>query len=323
MGCPTGAAFDFRKERAMESLQELRIFINRAALEGAYAVLAKWGIEHFAEEDTALIAEAQQSGWGDYFPEASASEQAVIICYLAEERLDRAAQEELKKELEGLKDYGFDPGLVRIAEGSVREEDWAHAWKQYYHPLRIGQVLIQPAWEPVEEGPGPGQIVVYLDPGMAFGTGTHPSTAMCIEFLQELNLEGRLVWDIGTGSGILALVAARLGAKVEAVDIDPVAVQAAKENQDLNRLSFPIKRGTLEDLQGSPQVIVANIVANVIGPMLPRVRQVLAPRGFFIASGVIKGRDGEILALAREAGLRLLRRKEQGEWVAYLFQRGD
>lgn len=307
----------------MSDWQELRIILNRTALEGAYAVLSTWGIEHFAVEDSALVDEAKRRGWGDYFPEQKASEQAAILCYFSDNRLDQAEQEALRRELQNLRDYGFDPGPVLIVEGQVREEDWAQAWKQYYRPVRIGQVLIQPAWEPLEREPGPGQVVVYLDPGMAFGTGTHPSTAMCIEFLQHLSLEGRTVWDIGTGSGILAIIAAKLGAQVEAVDIDPVAVRAARENRDLNKLEFPIEQGTLEDLQGQPQVILANIVAHVIAPMLPQVQKILAPRGFFIASGVVADWDGEILAQANRAGLRLLRRKQQGEWTAYLFQRGD
>ncbi|HHT42328.1 MAG TPA: 50S ribosomal protein L11 methyltransferase [Firmicutes bacterium] len=301
----------------------MRIVINRTALEGAYAVLSKWGIDSFAVEDSDLMDQAQRLGWGDYFPDVEPSEQATIICYLAEDRLSKDQQEELRRDLLNLREFGFDPGPLVVSEGQVQEEDWAHAWKAYYHPLRIGQVLIQPAWEALERDPGPGQIVVELDPGMAFGTGTHPSTAMCIELLQHLNLEGRLVWDIGTGSGILAIVAAKLGAQVEAVDIDAVAVRAAKENRDLNGLSFPVSQGTLENLQGGPQVIVANIVAHVILPMLPEVQRVLSPKGYFIASGVIMERDGEILSAAKEAGLRLLRRKEQGEWAAYLFQRGD
>ena len=105
--------------------------------------------------------------------------------------------------------------------------------------------MSQPAWEPTESEPGPGHLLVYLEPGLAFGAGTHPSTAMCFEFLQHLSLEGRTVWDIGTGSGILATIAAKLGAQVEAVDIDPVAVRAARENRDLNKLEFPMEQATL------------------------------------------------------------------------------
>ena len=177
----------------MANWQELRIIINRTALEGAYAVLSNWGIEHFAEEDTALVDEARRRGWGDYFSSSASSEQVAIVCYFAENKLDKGQQAELKRELESLKDYGFDPGPVLIMEGTVQEQDWAHAWKEYYHPLGIGQVLIQPAWEPLDGEAAAGQIVVYLDPGMALGTGTHPSTAKWIELLQQLNLEGRTV----------------------------------------------------------------------------------------------------------------------------------
>ncbi|NMB00222.1 MAG: 50S ribosomal protein L11 methyltransferase [Firmicutes bacterium] len=303
--------------------QEVKIVINRTALEGAYAVLGNWGIDNFAVDDTALIAQAERLGWGDYFPEVEPSEQVAISCYFSEQRLSQEEQEQLKKELQNLSEFGFEPGLVLVHENEVREEDWAHAWKAYYHPLRIGNIWIQPSWETLEHQPVEGQVVVQLDPGMAFGSGTHPSTSMCIELLQNLNLQDRLLWDVGTGSGILAIVAAKLGARVEAVDIDPVAVRVASENRDLNGLGFPVSQGSLNDLNGQPQVVVANIVAHVIAPMLPVVYEVLAPRGYFIASGVIQDRDPEILTLAKQANLRLVRRLEKGEWVGYLFQRGE
>lgn len=306
----------------MAKWQEVTIRINRDALEGASVVLEKWGIENFAVEDSALVQEAEERGWGDYFPPVEGGEQVTIACYFSEDFLTQEQLEELRQDLEQLSQFGFETGSVVVQTGEVEEEDWAHAWKEYYRPLRIGQVLIQPSWEPLGEE-AQGALVVELDPGMAFGTGTHPSTAMCIEFLQDLNLENRLLWDVGTGSGILAIVAAKLGAKVEAVDVDPVAVRVTKENRDRNEVQFSVFRGSLEDLRGEPQVIVANIIADVIGPMLPQVQQVLAPRGFFIASGVIQNRDEEIRSLAKDAGLKLLRRKGRGEWVAYLFQRGD
>lgn len=306
----------------MANWQEVKIMINRTAVEGAYAVLDRWGIDNFAVEDSAFMDQAQELGWGDYFPEFTPSDQVTITCYFPEQRLLAAELEQIKGDLLKLVEFGFEPGPVVVSEGEVHEDDWAQAWKAYYHSLRIGCVRIQPSWESLDEAQE-GDVVVYLDPGMAFGSGTHPTTAMCIEFLQSLNLEERKLWDVGTGSGILAIVAAKLGAKVEAVDIDPVAVKVAMENRELNQVEFPIFQGSLENLSGTPQVIVANIVAHVIGPMLPDVNKTLAPGGFFIAAGVIQDRDPEILSLASEAGLHLLRRVQQGEWVGYLFQRGE
>lgn len=307
----------------MSNWQEVRIRINRTALEGAYAVLSKWGIDNFAEEDSTLINHAREMGWGDYFPEVTPDEQVTIICYFPDQEFSPEKLEQLKVDLEELGTFGFDPGPIIVKQGEIKEEDWAHAWKAYYRPLQIGRVRIQPSWETLEQEPSAGVLTVYLDPGMAFGSGTHPTTEMCIQFLQDLNLAGRELWDIGTGSGILAIVAAKLGASVKAVDVDPVAVKVAKENRDLNGLTFSIEEGSLSSLQGNPQVVVANIVAHIIGPMLVDVQQALAPGGFFIAAGVIQDKDPEILALAREAGLRLLRRSQMGEWVGYLFRRGD
>lgn len=307
----------------MANWQEVRIVINRSAVEGAYAVLDQWGIDSFAEEDSDLVDHAQEMGWGDYFPEVMHSDKVTITCYFADRTFSEENLERLRLDLEQLADFGFVPGHVIVKQGEVHEEDWAHAWKAYYKPLRIGRVLVQPSWEPLTQKPGGVDITILLDPGMAFGSGTHPTTAMCIQFLQDLNLHGKTLWDVGTGSGILAIVAAKLGARVEAVDIDPVAVRVARENRDLNGVSFDIRQGSLQDLTGDPQIIVANIVAHVIGPMLPDARRVLAPGGFLIAAGVIQDKDQEILSLAKDAGLRLLRRVQQGEWVGYLFQRGD
>ncbi len=307
----------------MSNWQEIRMKVNRTALEGAYAVLDKWGIDNFAEEDLTLIDHAKEMGWGDYFPEVTPDEQVTISCYFPGQQFSQEKLQQLKMDLEELSQFGFDPGPILVTQGEIKEEDWAHAWKAYYRPLQIGRVRIQPSWEPVERGLDDGVLTVYLDPGMAFGSGTHPTTAMCIQFIQNLNLTGKELWDVGTGSGILAIVAAKLGASVQAVDVDPVAVKVARENRDLNGLSFSIEEGSLSNLTGSPQVVVANIVAHVIGPMLGDVQQALAPGGFFIATGVIQEKDPEILSLAHEAGLRLLRRSQTGEWVGYLFQRGD
>lgn len=306
----------------MGQWEEVKITLNRSAAEGAYAILEAWNIESYAVEDTALMDQAQKLGWGDYFPETVPSEQVTIKCYFSQE-FGKKKLEKLTTELRNLEQFGFDPGDVQVVRGFVEEEDWAHAWKEYYEPQKIGRVLIWPSWLEEKKSTDDTELIVKLDPGMAFGSGTHPSTAMCVEFLQELNLQDREVWDVGTGSGILAIIAAKFGAKVKAVDVDPVAVKVARENMVLNGVDFPVFQGSLGELTGKPKVIVANIVAKVIAPMLPGAYEALEPGGYFIASGVIENRDPEILNLAEAAGFRLLRRVKKGEWVSYLFQRGE
>lgn len=311
----------------MAQWQEIRIALNRTAQEGANAVLERWGIDNYVLEDSALLDQAREQGWGDYFPKRTPSQKITFICYLFEP-LGEAELKRLQGELSRLETFGFEPGQVEISTGSVQEQDWALAWQAHYCPIRIGRVLIVPSWLDQREKPPGGskesaEITVYLDPGMAFGSGTHPTTALCIEFLQGLNLEDRPVWDLGTGSGILAIVAAKLGGLVQAADTDAVAVQVAQENKVLNQVEFRLRRGSLEVLEGRPQIVVANITAQVIAALLPQISDLLEPGGFFIASGVIQARDGDILDLASQAGLRLLRRRQRGEWLGYLFQRGD
>lgn len=306
----------------MTKWQEVKISLKRTAEEGAYAVLDNRGIKNYAVEDTKLIDQAQALGWGDYFPEQDFSELITITCYFSE-ALSSNELIELKNELIYLKRFGFNPEPVIVTVGQVNEEDWADAWKAYYHPLKIGEIYIQPSWIEKPKEDSESKIVIDLDPGMAFGAGTHLTTAMCIEFLQALNLKNKELWDVGTGSGILAIVAAKLGATVQAVDIDPVAVRVAQENRDLNGVDFLVKEGSLEDLIGKPEIIVANIIADIIGPMFPQVYTALEPGGFFIAAGIIEDRDEEIISLGHEAGFILLRRVQKGEWVNYLWQRGE
>lgn len=185
----------------MSRWQEVKIVLNRTALEGANAVLERWGVTNYAVEDSALYDRARDLGWGDYVPEAEVSDEVTISCYLAQE-LSGKRLADLKQDLLNLVEYGFDPGSVSFSVAYVDEKDWSQAWKEHYKPLRIGRVLIQPSWLEVERRAG-DEAVVLLDPGMAFGAGTHPTTALCVEILQQLNLTDKLVWDVGTGSGIL------------------------------------------------------------------------------------------------------------------------
>ncbi len=216
----------------------------------------------------------------------------------------------------------------------LHEEDWAHAWKKFYKPLRIGQrVVLKPTWE--EFAPQPGDLVVELDPGMAFGTGLHPTTRLCVAALESVVRPGDRVLDLGTGSGVLAIVAAKLGASVlVASDIDPIAVAVARENIELNGLALApagpmeVQLGSVPaGMAGRFDVLVANILAEVIAGLFDSsyanvpLAEPLAPQGMMILSGIIEDREHLVVEAADRHGFDLVRRDQEGDWVALLMQR--
>lgn len=205
----------------------------------------------------------------------------------------------------------------------VEQEDWETGWKAYYHALTIGERLaIVPSWEQFDTD----RVVIKLDPGMAFGTGTHETTALCLEVLDGLVKGGERVLDIGTGSGILAIAALKLGAgTAQGVDIDPMCVRTAGENAELNGVSenFEVLIGDLSDkASGTYNIITANIVANAILSLAPHVPALMAPGATFIASGVIDTRRDEVVAGLTAAGLNVIEVREQNGWVAILCKNG-
>ncbi|MBP2017354.1 ribosomal protein L11 methyltransferase [Symbiobacterium terraclitae] len=201
----------------------------------------------------------------------------------------------------------------------VEDEDWANNWKAYFKPLRLGERLVViPSWE--QHDLQPGDLPLYLDPGMAFGTGTHATTALCLRWLERLVTPGSRVIDVGTGSGILAIAAHRLGAgSVLAVDIDPVAVQVAEENIRRNGAPVEVRRATLDQVEAEEaDLIVANIIASVIQEILPDVHARLKPGGRFLASGIIAEKRDAVAAAMTEAWLLPVGIREQDGWVAIL-----
>lgn len=199
----------------------------------------------------------------------------------------------------------------------VQQEDWENGWKQYYHAMDIGRRLaIVPSWEHYDTA----RAVITLDPGMAFGTGTHETTALCLETLDACVHGGERVLDIGTGSGILAIAALKLGAaEADGVDIDPMCVRTANENAQRNGVQqhFRVLIGDLSDkAEGVYDIICANIVANAIKALVPAVPALLAPHGVFMASGIIDTRKDEVLDAVRAAGLSVREVKEKNGWVA-------
>lgn len=216
----------------------------------------------------------------------------------------------------------LDTGEGYLGWREIKEEDWAENWKQYYTTLHLtDRIVINPSWLVYDAAPG--EIVVTLDPGSAFGTGTHETTALCAELLDELLLSGDRVLDLGTGSGILAIIAAKLGAaSVEAIDIDAAAVAVAEDNCRQNAVLVQTHRGELKDARSSGyDLIVANIIADVIAAIIDQIPPLLAPDGLFVASGIIQDRLEPVLAAADKAGLDLIVARERHDWNALVFRR--
>ena len=197
----------------------------------------------------------------------------------------------------------------------VEQEDWQNGWRKYYHPMDVGQRLaIVPSWQDYDTN----RVKLILDPGLAFGTGGHETTNLCLEVLDERVKGGERVLDIGTGSGILAIAALKLGAAgAEGVDIDPMCVRTAGENARLNGVDGKLKVlvGDLSDkATGKYDIITANIVANAIMSLAPAVPGLMADDAVFIASGIIDSRKDEVIAALEAAGLAVLEVKEKRGW---------
>ncbi len=228
----------------------------------------------------------------------------------------------------------------------VREEDWAHAWKKHYKPLRVGQrIVLKPSWE--EYIPEADDIIIELDPGMAFGTGLHPTTRLCIAALEEHVRSGDSVLDLGTGSGVLAIAAAKLGAiDIVGTDIDPIAVRTAIENVEINGFAA-MKEGNPQSAirnsqfapriliqqssvpSGSPgrfRILVANILAEVLANLFDSkydnvpLAEPLAADGLMILSGILDVRAHLVIEAAQRHGLQLVDQKQEGDWMALLFR---
>lgn len=215
-------------------------------------------------------------------------------------------------------------GTLNAETRDVKDEDWAEVWKKYYKPFKAGEhLVVKPTWEPYT--PGPDDKIIEIDPGMAFGSGQHETTGMCLELLEKNVKPGDRVIDVGTGSGILAIGAALTGAKeVVAIDIDPAAVRVAAENVEHNGLSDRItvlEGNLLEKSDAVCEVCVANIIADVICFFAAPLNDHIIPGGLFICSGIIREREQDVVEALNKADYTILETVRKGEWVAILSRR--
>jgi ribosomal protein L11 methyltransferase len=252
--------------------------------------------------------------------------QAIVQGYFAEHNDIEALVAEFQAIVANFpEEIGVDPAPNEWSVREVKEEDWATNWKQYYKPVRISKTLtIKPTWE--DYTPEPNEKVIELDPGMAFGTGTHETTALCLRTIEKHIAQGDRVVDVGTGSGILAIAAAKLGAnEVIAIDLDPVAVSSAKENVALNGMSelVDVRLGDLlaTPIDGPVDVIVANILADIILSFVQDVVTVLKPGGLYIVSGVIVERQADVENGLVAHGFELISAERENGWVAIVARK--
>ncbi|HEY3379589.1 MAG TPA: 50S ribosomal protein L11 methyltransferase [Armatimonadota bacterium] len=217
------------------------------------------------------------------------------------------------------------PAVPAFTLTSMEDQDWLEGWKQYFSPLEISSRLaVVPSWETFT--PKPEQAIITLDPGMAFGTGTHGTTYTCLLALSNYLTPGMRVCDVGTGSGILAIAAVKLGAReIVATDNDPLAVRVAQENAELNGVAGNIDfrvNDLLADIAGPFDLVLANILAPVILLLIPQLPQILPPGALFISSGYITSQEDEIRTALQAAGHVILARYEREDWVTTVSSAG-
>ncbi|GBC63109.1 50S ribosomal protein L11 methyltransferase [Desulfonema ishimotonii] len=209
---------------------------------------------------------------------------------------------------------------TQVTYDEIDEEDWAESWKEYFWPEKISdRIVVKPTWRDYQAGPD--EMVLEIDPGMAFGTGTHPTTALCIRLIETRMRPGTDLLDVGTGSGILMIAAQKLGAALTVgVDSDAVAVGVARKNLLLNNISperFDVRGGNLVDVVHRKfDMVVANILSEVILVLLDDIRTVLAEEGLFIGSGIISANREKVVCRMRELGFDILEVREEEGWVA-------
>lgn len=315
---------------------ELTIHTTTAGSEVVSGVLFNEGITCFSVDDPKDLADLLENQYVpvDYVEDGLLREDGDVLVrvYLAQNEQGRLQRDGIIAGIERLKAENEDwMGSLEIEFSVSDEKDWENNWKQYFHPLPIGErFLVVPSWEKAEEE---GRVVIEIDPASSFGTGRHETTYLCLEAVEKLSPQGKNILDMGCGSGILGIGAALLGADhIDAVDIDMVATRIAEENAEKNNL----EKGKMDVFCGNVlsdeafwnsfaekkyDIILANIVADIISDMLPLFDACLKPDGRLVCSGIISPRKEFVLEALERNAFEVVELKEKNDWVAIICKK--
>ncbi|GHH97052.1 50S ribosomal protein L11 methyltransferase [Neobacillus kokaensis] len=305
---------------------EISIHTTNEAVEPISNILHEAGASGVVIEDPFELTKEREDQFGEIYqlnPGDYPEEGVIVKAYLPVNSFLGETVEAIKESINNLIIYNIDIGLNKVTISEVNEEEWATAWKKYYNPVKISErFTIVPTWE-IYHPVSSDELIIELDPGMAFGTGTHPTTVMCIQALERTVRPGDRVIDVGTGSGVLSIAAAMLGAEdIRAYDLDEVAVTQARLNIKLNKVNdiVMVNQNNLLDgvEENSADVIVANILAEVILRFTDDVARVLKPGGSFIASGIIQPKKDQVKEALLASGFEISETILMEDWVALI-----
>jgi ribosomal protein L11 methyltransferase len=312
----------------MMKWSEISIHTTHEAVEAISNILHEAGAGGVVIEDPFDLTKERDTSFGEIYqlnPDDYPEEGVIIKAYLPVNSFLGETVNEIKQAINNLMLYDIDLGKNSITISEVNEEEWATAWKKYYNPVKISEKFtIVPTWETYEPVSS-DELIIELDPGMAFGTGTHPTTVMCIQALEKCVQQNDTVIDVGTGSGILSIAAAMLGAKsVKALDLDPVAIDSAKLNVKLNKVQNIVsvsQNNLLDNIKEPANVIVANILAEIILRFTDDAYRLLEKGGFFITSGIIQAKKQEVKDALIRAGFMIEETLVMEDWVAFIARK--